>query len=151
MAPAALCRSSTFSPGRGTTGFNRFLLGQDALDPTEVAFFFLRRRGEGGQGLVHLASRGAAFRLRFIQRLLTGHGNTLWRPLSRCMLQHFKSLGLDFSLFLLNDTKIISPSLPVFYKSVFKVWNLLKKERRQQGGLPALAAAGAGPIWDHFR
>lgn len=29
---------------------------------------------EGGQGLVHLASRGAAFRLRFIQRLLYGTG-----------------------------------------------------------------------------
>ncbi|KAI3356999.1 hypothetical protein L3Q82_003632 [Scortum barcoo] len=30
------------------------------------------REEEGGQGLVHLASRGAAFRLQFLQRLLTG-------------------------------------------------------------------------------
>ena len=36
------------------------------------------------------------------------------------------------SLFLMKD-KIVSPSLPGFYKSVFKVWNLLKKEPRQQG------------------
>ena len=88
---------------------------------------------EGGQGLVHLASRGAAFRLQFIQRLLTGPRDTLWRPLSRGILQHFNSLGLDFSLFLMKDNKIVSPSLPGFYKSVFKVWNLLKKEPRQQG------------------
>ena len=38
VAPAGLCRSPTFSSGRGTTGFSRFLLGQDALDPTECPF-----------------------------------------------------------------------------------------------------------------
>ena len=48
----------------------------------------------------------------------------------------------------MKDNKIVSPSLPGFYKSVFKVWNLLKKAT---GGLPSLAAAGACPVWDLFR
>ena len=36
--------------------------------PQSVLFLY---KEEGGQGLVHLASRGAAFRIQFIQRLLT--------------------------------------------------------------------------------
>ena len=122
-----------------------FFWGKMHWIPQSVLFL---PKEEGGQGLVHLASRGAAFRLQFIQRLLTGPRDTLWRPLSRCILQHFNSLGLDFSLFLMKDNKIVSPSLPGFYKSVFKVWNLLKKAT---GGLPSLAAAGACPVWDLFR
>ncbi|KAK3520082.1 hypothetical protein QTP70_013029 [Hemibagrus guttatus] len=35
---------------------------------------------EGGQGLVQLASRTAAFRLQFLQRLLTGPKDLIWRP-----------------------------------------------------------------------
>ncbi|KAK3568147.1 hypothetical protein QTP86_032001 [Hemibagrus guttatus] len=35
---------------------------------------------EGGQGLVQLASRAAAFRLQFLQRLLTGPKDLIWRP-----------------------------------------------------------------------
>ncbi|KAK3549304.1 hypothetical protein QTP70_034529 [Hemibagrus guttatus] len=34
---------------------------------------------EGGQGLVQLSSRAAAFRLQFIQRLLTGPRDLVWR------------------------------------------------------------------------
>ncbi|KAI3355855.1 hypothetical protein L3Q82_004225 [Scortum barcoo] len=44
------------------------------------------REEEGGQGLVHLASRGAAFRLQFLQRLLTGPADLVWRRLSCCIL-----------------------------------------------------------------
>ncbi len=39
-------------------------------------------RGEGGQGLIHLPSRGAAFRLLFIQRYLTGPKDLVWRKVA---------------------------------------------------------------------
>ncbi|KAK3517607.1 hypothetical protein QTP70_012966 [Hemibagrus guttatus] len=41
---------------------------------------------EGGQGLVQLASRSAAFRLRFLQRLLTGPKDLIWRPVAHGLL-----------------------------------------------------------------
>ena len=55
---------------------------------------------EGGQGLVHLQSRLAAFRLQFIQRYLTGTDDVLWRPLMSAILRRVRGLGLDASLFL---------------------------------------------------
>ncbi len=39
-------------------------------------------REEGGQGLIHLASRGATFRLQFIQRFLTGPRDLVWREIN---------------------------------------------------------------------
>ena len=87
---------------------------------------------EGGQGLVHLASRGAAFRLQFIQRLLSGPEDTVWRALACCILKRCNSLGLDFSLFLMNSTQFNRSSLPSFYKSTFNVWSLVKKGRQKQ-------------------
>ena len=103
----------------------------DKLHWVPQSVLFLPKE-EGGQGLVHLASRGAAFRLQFIQRLLTGTKDTLWRPLSRCILQGFNGLGHDFNLFLMNIPNMSTSSLPAFYESVFRVWNLLRKERRGQ-------------------
>ncbi|KAK3509384.1 hypothetical protein QTP70_032402, partial [Hemibagrus guttatus] len=41
---------------------------------------------EGGQGLVQLASRTAAFRLQFLQRLLTGPKDVIWRPVAHGLL-----------------------------------------------------------------
>ncbi|KAK3553067.1 hypothetical protein QTP86_031169 [Hemibagrus guttatus] len=41
---------------------------------------------EGGQGLVQLASRTAAFRLQFLQRLLTGPKDLIWRPVAHGLL-----------------------------------------------------------------
>ncbi|KAK3516433.1 hypothetical protein QTP70_012487, partial [Hemibagrus guttatus] len=38
----------------------------------------LHHKEEGGQGLVQLSSRAAAFRLQFIQRLLTGPRDLIW-------------------------------------------------------------------------
>ena len=87
---------------------------------------------EGGQGLVQLASRTAAFRLQFIQRPLTGPRDVLWRPLAQCILQRFNGLGLVFNLFLMDTSKMDKSSLPGFYRSVFSVWNLLKKQRPEQ-------------------
>lgn len=53
---------------------------------------------KGGQGLVHLASRGAAFRFQFFQRLLTGPQDLVWRSVSCCILQQLGHMGLDLSV-----------------------------------------------------
>ncbi|TWW62759.1 hypothetical protein D4764_04G0014060 [Takifugu flavidus] len=44
-------------------------------------------REEGGQGLIHLASRTAAFRMQFMQRFLTGPENLMWRDVARCVFR----------------------------------------------------------------
>lgn len=85
---------------------------------------------EGRQGLVHLASRGAAFRLQFIQRLITGRTDLVWRPLSCCILQQFGGLELGLSLFLMDFKTVNFSSLPAVYRSMFIFWFLLKKEIR---------------------
>ncbi|KAK3552524.1 hypothetical protein QTP86_013309 [Hemibagrus guttatus] len=78
---------------------------------------------EGGQGLVQLASRTAAFRLQFPQRLLTGPKDLIWRPVAHGLLHKVGGLGLDRTLFLM-DTKTLDVSgLPSFYRGLFKIWN----------------------------
>ncbi|KAJ4946630.1 hypothetical protein JOQ06_024293, partial [Pogonophryne albipinna] len=47
---------------------------------------FLSRQ-EGGQGLIHLASRTATFRIQFLQRYLTGPAELVWRDVSSCILR----------------------------------------------------------------
>ncbi len=81
---------------------------------------------EGGQGLVHLASRGA------FQRLLTEPPDLVWRTLSCCILRRCGGLGLDFTLFLMDSKKLNTSSLLAFYKSVFSARTLLKKHRQEQ-------------------
>ncbi|XP_056256715.1 uncharacterized protein LOC130184701 [Seriola aureovittata] len=68
------------------SGFSSGLIAniQALYGDTESSVLFLPKE-EGGQGLVHLASRGAAFRLQFIQRLLTGPTDLVWRPTARCV------------------------------------------------------------------
>ncbi|KAJ4933329.1 hypothetical protein JOQ06_030161, partial [Pogonophryne albipinna] len=53
-------------------------------------------REEGGQGLIHLASRTATFRIQFLQRYLTGPADLVWRDVSSCILRRgvFKSWAL---------------------------------------------------------
>ncbi|KAK3506859.1 hypothetical protein QTP70_029532, partial [Hemibagrus guttatus] len=85
---------------------------------------------EGGQGLVQLSSRAAAFRLQFIQRLLTGPRNLVWRAAASGLLRTVKGLGLDRALFLM-DTKMLDISgLPMFYRGLFKIWNVFKKQNK---------------------
>ncbi len=74
---------------------------------------------EGGQGLVHLASRGATFRLQFIQRFLTGPEDLVWRNVSNFILSQVGGLGLDSALFLMDSSKIQLNGLTPFYKGVF--------------------------------
>ncbi|KAK3522076.1 hypothetical protein QTP70_022608, partial [Hemibagrus guttatus] len=85
---------------------------------------------EGGQGLVQLSSRAAAFRLQFIQRLLTGPRDLVWRAAASGLLHTVKGLGLDRALFLM-DTKMLDISgLPMFYRGLFKIWNVFKKQNK---------------------
>ncbi|KAK3567663.1 hypothetical protein QTP86_020408, partial [Hemibagrus guttatus] len=85
---------------------------------------------EGGQGLVQLFSRAAAFRLQFIQELLTGPRDLVWRAAASGLLRTVKELGLDRALFLM-DTKMLDISgLPMFYRGLFKIWNVFKKQNK---------------------
>lgn len=86
-------------------------------------------KDEGGQGLVHLASRGAAFRLQFIQRLLYGPKDLVWRPLAHMVLQRFAGLGLKDSLFLMDLSTADLRTLPLFYRGAFTVWKLMEREK----------------------
>ena len=89
-------------------------------------------RDEGGQGLVHLASRTATFRLQFIQRYLTGPEDLVWRHVSSCILRHVNNLGLDAALFLTDFNSLKVSGLPPFYKSAFKSWALFKHEMSEK-------------------
>ncbi|KAI3352111.1 hypothetical protein L3Q82_020926 [Scortum barcoo] len=103
----------------------------DKLHWVPQSVLFLPKE-EGGQGLVHLASRAAAFRLQFIQRLLSGPKDLVWRPLAYCILQRVGGLGLSAPLFLMDWKKVSDLSVPGFNRSVFTVWTLLRKQRRER-------------------
>ena len=94
---------------------------------TSVWFFF--PKDEGGQGLIHLQSRTAAFRLQFVKRLLTGPTDVAWRGLSCAILKMGGNLGLDKSLFLMKPDVRLFSKLPPFYRSCFKVWALFNVRR----------------------
>ena len=84
---------------------------------------------EGGQGLVHLGSRAAAFRLQFVQRYLSCHDDVVWRQVTGVILRRIAGLVLDKSLFLLNCDFYRVCNLPPFYHGVFKAWTLFKWDR----------------------
>lgn len=84
---------------------------------------------EGGHGLIHLQSRTAAFRLQFVQRLLTGPVDSSWKAAACCILQSLEGLGMDRTLFWLNPNRMNLNSLPAFYKNLFKVWSLFIIQR----------------------
>ena len=83
-------------------------------------------RDEGGQGLIHIESRVAAFRFQFIQRYLIGPRDVVWRELASSILKKTSGLGLDTALFLMNSKVLNLRALPPFYKALFKVWDLFK-------------------------
>ncbi len=78
---------------------------------------------EGGQGLIHLQSRIATFRLHFLQRLLDGPVNVSWRAVSCIILQTVGNFALDRSLFLMDSKCLNLSHLPPFYQNLFKVWS----------------------------
>uniref|UniRef100_A0A8C5D1K3 Reverse transcriptase domain-containing protein n=1 Tax=Gouania willdenowi TaxID=441366 RepID=A0A8C5D1K3_GOUWI len=77
----------------------------DGLHWVPQGVLFLTR-GEGGQGLIHLASRTATFRLQFLQKYLTGPSDLVWRDGASCILRRADFLGLDAALFLI-DSKLL--------------------------------------------
>ena len=88
-----------------------------------------RSKEEGGQGLVDLESRTAAFRLQFIQRFLYENYDVVWRPVASTILRGVAGLGLDASLFLADCGFISLCNLPSFYQGLFKAWTRFKWTR----------------------
>ncbi len=100
----------------------------DRLHWTLQSVLFLPK-DEGGQGLINLSSRGATFRFQFVQRFLCGPKDLVWRPLACTILNKLGRLGLDRTLFLMDLRQLNTSGLPSFYRGLFQVWNLFKKER----------------------
>ncbi len=95
----------------------------DKLHWVPQSVLFLPKE-EGGQGLIHLQSRMATFRLQRIQRLLVGSVDFKWCAVAYVILHKLENLGLDKTLFLLDPTKLNISGLSVFYRNLFKVWSL---------------------------
>ena len=97
----------------------------DGLHWVPQGVLFLPRE-EGGQGLIHLASRTATFRLQFIQRFLTRPADLVWRDVASCILRRVSNLGLDAALVLIDSKFLKLNGLPPFYQGVFKSWALFE-------------------------
>ncbi|KAI4899126.1 hypothetical protein NFI96_025912 [Prochilodus magdalenae] len=83
---------------------------------------------EGGQGLMDLESRVAAFRLKAVQRLLY-HPDLPWRETAHVLLWKAGNKGLDRHLFLLDTTGLALSGLESFYASMLSTWTLLQQTR----------------------
>ena len=81
---------------------------------------------------LHLASGTASFRFQFIQRLLTGPKDLVWRPLTCAILKRLGGFRVDFSLFLMDLKTLDLLGLPNFYRGLLHCWNILQKERSEQ-------------------
>ncbi|KAL7884447.1 hypothetical protein AOLI_G00072170 [Acnodon oligacanthus] len=94
-----------------------------------VAFFWSGQHwlkaAVGGQGLIDLESRAAAFRLKAAQRLLY-HSDLCWKESAHALLRMAGRMGLDRHLFLLNADELDLSGLGDFYTSALKAWRLLK-------------------------
>ena len=98
----------------------------DRLHWVPQAVLFLPKE-EGGQGLIHLESRMAAFRVQFTQRFLTTSGDFLvWKDVASVILRRVSGFGFDAALFLMDGKGLNLSKLSPFYKGVFKAWNLFK-------------------------
>ncbi len=104
----------------------------DKLHWVSQSILYLPRE-EGGQGLIHIQSRIAAFRLRFLQRFLVLDGSTdcSWSAVSCMILRTLGGFGLDKMLFLMDPTKLDLSELPVFYRNLFKVWSLFRVQKTE--------------------
>lgn len=100
----------------------------DKLHWVPKAVLYLPKE-EGGHGLMDLQSRLAAFRLQFVQRLLSGSMESNWIAAAFAILRSFKQMNLDKPLFWLKLHKSDLTTLPVFYRNLFKVWSLFKVQR----------------------
>lgn len=103
-----------------------FWTGQHWLKPA-VLYLPLH---EGGQGLIDIGCRIAAFRLQAAQRLLYGD-DVSWADVACGLLRRGGWLGLDRHLFLMNLNDVELIELTPFYKSVLKSWSVLRTVREQ--------------------
>jgi len=76
---------------------------------------------EGGQGLVQLQSRSAAFHLQFVQRLLNGSITSSWNVVAFKILENLVNLKMDRNLFFMDLSKLNLNELPM--------WNMFKVQR----------------------
>ena len=90
-------------------------------------------RDEGGQGLINLTSRQATYHLQFVQKLLRGLEDLVWRPLALAMLRRVNGMMIDNALFLMDHKTLDLNELSSFYQSCFKVFGLF----RQRWAAPA--------------
>ncbi|KAL7890945.1 hypothetical protein AOLI_G00004210 [Acnodon oligacanthus] len=88
---------------------------------------------EGGQGLIDLESRVAAFRLKAAQQLLY-HSDLCWKESAHALLRIAGRIGLDRHLFLLNADELDLSGLGDFYTSAWKAWRLLKATHEEGTG-----------------
>nr|BAC82609.1 pol-like protein [Danio rerio] len=100
----------------------------DKMHWVQKAILYLPKE-EGGHHLMHIQSRVAAFRIQFIQRLLTGPVDSSWKIAACAILRGFRNLGLEKSLFWTDPQKMDWSKLPIFYRNMFKVWSLFKVQR----------------------
>jgi len=102
----------------------------DKLHWIQQSVLFLPKE-EGGQGLMNLQSRTAAFRLQFLQRFFDGASDVSWRAVACAILQQFGGFGLDKHLILMNPLKMDFSKMPYFYRNLFKVWSLFHIEKTE--------------------
>ncbi|KAK3510761.1 hypothetical protein QTP70_022467 [Hemibagrus guttatus] len=82
---------------------------------------------EGGQGLIRLQSRTAAFRLLF--GVLNAAALSSWQATACTLLHNAEGLQMDRSLFLMDPAKLDTSKLPGFYKSLFKICNFFTLQK----------------------
>ena len=76
---------------------------------------------EGGQGLIHLASKVASMRLQTAQCLLYAPDSVLWVSFARSVLHGIGAFSLDRHFFLMANIQWIQGfHLPFFFKSVLE-------------------------------
>ncbi len=85
---------------------------------------------EGGQGLMDIKSKVAAFRLQTAQRLLY-HQSQNWAEIACVLLKRVGRMNLDRHLFLINLKEVDFNGLSSFYTSVLNAWQIFIVKREQ--------------------
>lgn len=104
------------------------LVGLFGTGHIEVTLSLLHlHKKEEGQGLVHLASGTAAFRLQFAQKCLTAPEDLTRRPVAYEIRRTLGGLGFGQFFAFNGFSKIILVDYLFFFiKVFFKVWDLFK-------------------------
>ncbi|KAI3375655.1 hypothetical protein L3Q82_003719 [Scortum barcoo] len=145
VASVGLCRPPSFSSVSHSGSVGRLFLGQVALGPSEHP---VSAKGGGWTGSGPSKPAGALpFRLQFLQRLLTGPADLVWRRLSCCILQRCGGLRLVSGSVpdgLQESGHFISAS--VLQKCFLSV-DFTEEAEEGTGRLSVLALTGTGTVW----